>query len=79
VYSDGLTEAGDPAGEMFGEELVKEIVLTEAPAGPAQLQKAMLAAVEGFTRGQTQSDDITIVIMQRAALPSLAREGTSIS
>jgi serine phosphatase RsbU (regulator of sigma subunit) len=79
VYSDGLTEAGNPAGEMFGEERVKEIVLKEASAGPAQLQKAMLAAVEGFTRGHTQSDDITIVIMQRTGLLSSAKDRTTIS
>ena len=31
VYSDGLTEAEDSSGNMFGEERVKEIILREAP------------------------------------------------
>ena len=33
VYSDGLTEAEDPSGQMFGEERVKEILLKEGPFG----------------------------------------------
>jgi sigma-B regulation protein RsbU (phosphoserine phosphatase) len=65
VYSDGLTEAEDPSGAMFGEERVKEIMCREAPLGANQVRKALLAAIEQFTRGRTQTDDITIMIAER--------------
>ena len=65
VYSDGLTEAEDSSGSMFGEERVKEIILREAPLGVEPLYESILAAVQDFTRGRTQSDDITLIIAQR--------------
>jgi sigma-B regulation protein RsbU (phosphoserine phosphatase) len=65
VYSDGLTEAEDTSGNMFGEERVKEIILREAPLGAERLYEVILTAVQNFTRGRTQTDDITLVIAQR--------------
>ncbi len=65
VYSDGLTEAENASREMFGEDRLKEVILEHAPHGAVQLDEAMLAAIRGFTRGHTQTDDITIVILQR--------------
>jgi serine phosphatase RsbU (regulator of sigma subunit) len=65
VYSDGLTEAEDPTGEMFGEERVKDLVRREAPSGSEHLYKATLSAIQEFTRGRAQTDDITIIIAQR--------------
>jgi sigma-B regulation protein RsbU (phosphoserine phosphatase) len=65
VYSDGLTEAENVAGEMFGEERVKEIILQLGAMGAARVQEAMIASIQEFTRGRDQTDDITIVIAQR--------------
>jgi serine phosphatase RsbU (regulator of sigma subunit) len=50
---------------MFGEERVKEIILREAPLGAERLYEVILTAVQNFTRGRTQTDDITLVIAQR--------------
>jgi sigma-B regulation protein RsbU (phosphoserine phosphatase) len=65
VYSDGLTEAENPQGDMLGEEVVRQVVLTEAAAGAAHLESKLLETLNEFTRGQSQSDDITIVIIER--------------
>lgn len=65
AYSDGLTEAEDLSGNMFGEERVKEIILKAALAGAEELYEAVLFAIQEFTRGRTQTDDITFVIAQR--------------
>jgi phosphoserine phosphatase RsbU/P len=65
VYSDGLTEAEDSSGNMFGEERVKEIILREAPSGAENLYEAILPALQDFIRGHPQTDDITFVIAQR--------------
>jgi sigma-B regulation protein RsbU (phosphoserine phosphatase) len=66
VYSDGLTEAGNPAGEMFGEAQVKEIIRKEAPSGTEKLLAATLDAIHQFTKGADQTDDITMVMAQLA-------------
>jgi len=65
VYSDGLTEAENVAGEMFGEERVKEIIQREGPKGAAGVLEAVIASIAEFARGRDQSDDITIVIAER--------------
>jgi len=65
IYSDGLTEAENASGDMFGEDRVKEIILREAPCGAENLYEAILPALQDFIRGQAQTDDITFVIAQR--------------
>jgi sigma-B regulation protein RsbU (phosphoserine phosphatase) len=65
VYSDGLTEAENAAGELLGEERVKNIMQTLAPSGADRVQNALLSAVNDFTEGRHQTDDITIVIAER--------------
>jgi hypothetical protein len=51
---------------MFGEDRVKQIVTQEAPRGSEEVHNAMLAAIQSFTRGRAQTDDITIMIAERA-------------
>jgi sigma-B regulation protein RsbU (phosphoserine phosphatase) len=65
VYSDGLTEAENVAGEMFGEERVKEIILRMGALGAERVQESMISSIAEYTRGRDQTDDITIVIAQR--------------
>jgi serine phosphatase RsbU (regulator of sigma subunit) len=65
VYSDGLTEAENVAGEMFGEERVKEIIQREGTKGAAGVHEAVIVSIAEFTRGSDQTDDITIVIAER--------------
>jgi len=64
-YSDGLTEAENPQGEMLGEERVKNIIRAEAPAGSKQLERKLLETIQSFTMGRSQTDDITIMIVER--------------
>jgi sigma-B regulation protein RsbU (phosphoserine phosphatase) len=66
VYSDGLTEAEDVMGNMFGEDRLKEIIIDEAQRGIEHLQHAVLSAVNQFTHDHAQTDDITFVILQRS-------------
>jgi phosphoserine phosphatase RsbU/P len=66
VYSDGLTEAEDVDGSMFGEERLKNIILREASSGVAHLHQEVLSAVDNFTRNHAQTDDITFLMVQRA-------------
>ena len=67
VYSDGVTEAQDPKGEMFGEERLIQLIKNEAPSGGEALEKGILQSIEEFTRGVAQTDDITFLLVERDA------------
>jgi phosphoserine phosphatase RsbU/P len=64
-YTDGVTEAFNAAGEMFGESrLITH--LAEKPGGTAaETVASVLAAVREFAGERQQSDDITIVAIRR--------------
>ncbi len=65
AYSDGLTEAENPRGDMLGEEGVKAVIRAEARAGAKQLEEKLLDTIQSFTAGRSQTDDITLIIVER--------------
>jgi len=50
---------------MFGEERLLEIIRREAPSGGQMLERKFLAAIEEFTQGMPQTDDITFVVVEK--------------
>ena len=66
LYTDGVTEAMDARDGMFGEE---RLVAALSDAGPhdgaAHMMAAVRAAVDEFTAGAEQYDDITMVGFRR--------------
>ena len=65
VYSDGLTEAENPDGEMLGECMVRRTIKEYASAGAESLKDALLSLVHSFTGGEKQSDDITFFVVEK--------------
>jgi sigma-B regulation protein RsbU (phosphoserine phosphatase) len=66
MYSDGVTEAVNPAGEDFGEQRLAEL-LRENRRQPAQaIVDAVCDAVQNFAAGQPPADDITVVAACRS-------------
>jgi serine phosphatase RsbU (regulator of sigma subunit) len=65
VYSDGLTDAENRQEEMFGEERLLKLIQEEAPLGSHALEQKLLKAIEEFTQGMPQTDDITFVIAEK--------------
>ncbi|MHB8460838.1 MAG: ATP-binding SpoIIE family protein phosphatase [Candidatus Limnocylindrales bacterium] len=64
LYSDGLVEAHDRTGEMFGFPRLRELMATELPG--SELLDHLLDELHGFVgRGWDQEDDITLVALQR--------------
>jgi serine phosphatase RsbU (regulator of sigma subunit) len=64
LYSDGVSEAFNAAGEDFGETRLLEVA--QAAAGgsaPAHVER-IIAAVRAFTKGAPQSDDITVMVIR---------------
>ena len=64
VYSDGLTDAESPQGEMFGDKRLLELIERESPLGSHAVEQAILKAVGDFTQGMPQTDDITFVVVE---------------
>jgi serine phosphatase RsbU (regulator of sigma subunit) len=72
IYSDGLTDAENPIQESFGEDRLLETVRKHGPSGSAQVKQALLSAMEAFTEGTPQTDDITFLIIEKKT-PGQAR------
>jgi sigma-B regulation protein RsbU (phosphoserine phosphatase) len=65
LFTDGVTEAADPAGALFGEERLKACLAGGAGQAAGDTVDQVLRAVRAFAAGAPQSDDITIVAVRR--------------
>jgi sigma-B regulation protein RsbU (phosphoserine phosphatase) len=61
LYTDGITEADNGHGELFGLERLDK-VLENCAIGAGDLVKAVLASVEEFTAGTPAHDDRTLLV-----------------
>ena len=65
-YSDGLVEAHDPKGEMFGFPRLRGLVAEHGEEG--SLEEALLEELYSFVgEGWEQEDDITLLTLERSA------------
>jgi sigma-B regulation protein RsbU (phosphoserine phosphatase) len=64
VFSDGVSEALNAAGEEFGDGLLLDAVLAAGNIPAQALVERVIAAVREFTRGAAQSDDITVMVVR---------------
>jgi len=70
LYSDGLVEAHDPGGEMFGFPRLRELMGRAASTSPVD---GLLAELDRFTGpAWEQEDDITLLALERAPQPIAA-------
>jgi len=63
VFSDGITEAFDPAGQLFGTARLEVSLEDARGASAAELVEDVLGATAAFAAGTDQSDDITCLAM----------------
>jgi serine phosphatase RsbU (regulator of sigma subunit) len=67
LYSDGLVEAHDPKGEMFGFPRLRTLV-AERAAEEGSLVDFLMEELYSFVgEGWEQEDDITLVTLRRLA------------
>jgi serine phosphatase RsbU (regulator of sigma subunit) len=67
LYSDGLVEAHDPKGEMFGFPRLRALI-AEHDDEEKSLVDSLLEELYSFTgEGWEQEDDITLLTLQRSA------------
>lgn len=67
LYTDGVTDAENPAGQRFNTAGVKAAVGKASARRPAAVGAAVVGAVQAHAAGRTQSDDIAVVCFGRSA------------
>ncbi len=66
LYTDGITEAMDADQHMFGVEALQRVLAGRGlNTSPTILGDEILAAVDRFSGGVEQADDITLLILRR--------------
>lgn len=67
LFTDGVSEAMNPAGEEFGEERIGEILRERRAAPPAEVCRRIVDAVTRWSGSEAQADDITLLHLRRDA------------
>lgn len=63
-YTDGVTDARNGDGEMFGEERLLSLIQEVRGRNAPQIRQAVLDSLEAFVRPAPQFDDITLVVLK---------------
>ncbi|RKY26503.1 MAG: stage II sporulation protein E, partial [Planctomycetota bacterium] len=64
MSTDGIGEAKNPAGEMFGQARLVEVVRANSEKSAHEIYDAIVEAVGQFQADRAQDDDITLVIVK---------------
>jgi sigma-B regulation protein RsbU (phosphoserine phosphatase) len=65
LYTDGLTEALDAAGEEFGVENVTRAIVESASGGAAAIMERLRSDLKKFVGEAPQHDDITLIVIRK--------------
>jgi len=63
-YTDGITEAMNKSGELYGIERLKEVIIGSCLLEPKEILKRILADITRFSQTAEQHDDITLIIIR---------------
>jgi sigma-B regulation protein RsbU (phosphoserine phosphatase) len=67
LLTDGIPEAMNATGDLFGEEPIEEALLTARRQPLPEIIREVVAAVHGFVGAASPSDDITCLALRYAA------------
>jgi len=70
LYTDGLLEARNAGGKLFGEESLAAELKTSAGMTPAETVNHLIGAVQRWAR--SQDDDLTVIVCDFVGAPMLA-------
>lgn len=66
IFTDGVSEAMNPAGELYGLDTLRNIITKNSPHA-LELGPAIRADVKRHANGRPQNDDITLMVFGRNA------------
>jgi sigma-B regulation protein RsbU (phosphoserine phosphatase) len=67
LYTDGLTEAQNPAGEQYSMGRLEGLVGSLGVRSPEAILRACLEDWNAFRAGASQQDDLTLMVIRRVA------------
>ncbi len=67
LYSDGVSEASNPAGDELGRDGLMNMVRGLDPRSAGAFGLELTRALSGFRGGRAPADDETIIVLQRVA------------
>jgi sigma-B regulation protein RsbU (phosphoserine phosphatase) len=65
VFSDGISEALDAAGDEFGEARICELAIANHDMSAAELIEKILQSVGAHAGDRPQLDDMTLLVIKR--------------
>jgi len=65
LYSDGITEAFNAEGKLFGRNRLQEIIKTHNCSSPEQIVYKIIEEVEKFAAAGQYEDDKTLIVVKR--------------
>jgi sigma-B regulation protein RsbU (phosphoserine phosphatase) len=68
IYSDGITEAENPAGRPFDEQGLESALVANREQSVSAIGAAIVRAVEQHTADTRLADDLTILLLRRCAV-----------
>lgn len=78
LYSDGITEAKNATGEMFGLERLKSLIIEYAPQYSAEGVNYHIAkSLVDFMQNHSQDDDITLIVIKLDKNSSIVENPTA--
>jgi serine phosphatase RsbU (regulator of sigma subunit) len=70
LLTDGILEAASTRGEEFGATAVLDVVRSVIDRPAREIADRVIAATQSFLDGQSQDDDLTVVVCKSTAPPS---------
>jgi len=64
IATDGIREARNRFGEMFGNDSLQTIIRRNAAASSAKILQAVFTALDLFRQGVKSEDDMTLVVVK---------------
>ncbi|MGD8523472.1 MAG: SpoIIE family protein phosphatase, partial [Desulfobacterales bacterium] len=64
IATDGIWEARNPNGEMFGKDRFHKIIRQNASATAKQIQSAVFESIRRFQKDARLVDDMTLVVVK---------------
>jgi len=64
LYTDGVTEAEDTSGALFGEERLLDLLNSAPRADPESTLRHVVNSVDAFARGRALGDDLTLLALR---------------
>jgi len=64
LYTDGITEAMNAAGDLFGETRLAHLIEEHADLDVGELRERIVREVEAFAGAEDQHDDLTMILLK---------------